>query len=83
MPYWNNSADTSNEKVKVSYYKYITLANEFQLLAFVVNISSQEIKNVKLSFDEQITKSIDAKTTENIGFEFDIEPYGYRILYIS
>ena len=82
MPYFNNNATTSNEKVKVSYYKYTDLENKTKLLAFVVNISAKNIENVTLNFDEGVSKVIDAEKTEHIDFTFDMGPYAYKILYV-
>lgn len=82
VPYYKNRATTTNEKVKVSYYKYTTITGKTELLAFVVNISSQEIKNVAVSFHENVSEVFNAETLENMEFIFDIQPYGYKILYL-
>jgi len=83
LPYWKNNAETTHEKVKISYYKYTTITGKPQLLAFVVNISSQDIKNVTLKLSENVCEVTNAETMENISFTFDMKPYGYKILYIS
>ncbi|MBE5782559.1 MAG: hypothetical protein E7329_04495 [Clostridiales bacterium] len=83
MPYWKNGAETTHEKVKVSYYKYTTITGKTQLLAFLVNISSQDIKNVTLKINENVSDIINTETMEATGFTLDINPYGYKILYIS
>ena len=82
LPYYKNSVKVSHEKVKISYYKYTTISGDEQILAFAVNISSQDIKEVSLKFDENVSKSIDAETNEDVGFDFCLKPYGYKILYI-
>jgi hypothetical protein len=82
MPYWNNCAKASNEKVKISYYKYTTLAGDDQLLAFVVNISSDVIEKVSVSFEEQVSEVTDLMNKTECGFTFDLNPYGYKILFI-
>lgn len=82
MPYWNNCAKASNEKVKISYYKYTTLAGDDQLLAFVVNISSNVIEKVSVSFDEQVSEVTDLMSKTDCGFTFDLNPYDYKILFI-
>ena len=68
--------------MKVSYYKYTTITGKTELLAFVVNISSQEIKNVAVSFRENVSEVFNAETLENMELIFDIKPYGYKILYL-
>lgn len=83
VPYYKNRATTTNEKVKVSYYKYTTITGKTELLAFVVNISSVDIKNVTLSIDENVSEVFNAETSENMKFTFDINSYGYKILYLS
>ena len=81
-PYYKNRAATTNEKVKVSYYKYTTITGKTELLAFVVNISSQDIKNVAVTFQENVSEVFNAETLENMEFTFDMKPYGYKILYL-
>lgn len=82
LPYFKNTATTSNEKVKVSYYKYTDLENKPKLLAFAVNISANNIENVTLKFDEEVSTVIDAEKGEPVGFTFNMEPYAYKILYV-
>ena len=82
MPYWENNATATNEKVKISYYKYKTLAGEDQLLAFVVNISSKPLENVTVSFEEQVSKATDLVQQSECGFTFNMNPYDYKILFI-
>ena len=82
LPYYKNNVNISHEKVKVSYYKYTTISGDEQILAFAVNISSQDIKEVSVKFGENVSKAIDAETNEDVGFEFGLKPYGYKILYI-
>ena len=82
MPYWTNKVVTSNEKVKVSYYRYKSLCGEEQLLAFVVNISSKEIENVTVEFEENVSKATDMTDNKDCGFSFDMKPYSYKILFI-
>lgn len=82
-PYWNNKVTTSNEKVKVSYYRYTTLDGNVQLLAFVVNISAVPIARVNIDFNENVAMAIDMADKAEIGFDFGLEQYGYRILYLK
>jgi hypothetical protein len=69
--------------VKISYYRYQTLKGKTEILAFVTNISSRNIENLTMKFNEDVREAIDAETMENVGFRFDIKPYGYKILYLS
>ena len=71
------------KSVKISYYRYQTLKGKTEILAFVTNISSHNIENLTLKFNEDVREAIDAETMENIGFRFDMKPYGYKILYLS
>ena len=82
-PYWNNNVESSHEKVKVSYYKYTTLTGEIQLLAFVVNISSEPVDEVSIDFNERVTSGTDLLSDKNVGFSFELPPYGHRILYVK
>ncbi|MBQ9921074.1 MAG: hypothetical protein IJO52_02720 [Clostridia bacterium] len=82
-PYWNNNVKTSNEKVKVTYYKYTALDGEVMLLAFAVNISGDPIENVTVEFEENVSKATDPERGENVGFTFGLDGYSYRILYIK
>jgi len=83
LPYWKNTATSSHEKVKVSYYKYTSLAGDVQILAFVVNISSTPVESVTLSFEEDVSSAVDTETKIKTGFTFKMKPYAYKILYIS
>ena len=49
----------------------------------MVNISSRDIKDVTLKIDENISEVFNAETSENMKFTFDINSYGYKILYLS
>ena len=83
LPYWDNGVTTSHEKVKVSYYEYTDISGSKQLLAFVVNISSQNINSATVKFEENVTSATDAETLADAGFTFNMEPYGYKILFIK
>jgi hypothetical protein len=83
MPYWENGASATHEKVKISYYRYTTMTGKEQLLAFAVNISSTPIEEVTLSFPEAVTHGRDMETGEDVGFTFSLGAYGYRILYLD
>ena len=79
-PYWENDASTDNEKVKVSYYRYQTLTGSPMLLAFVANLSGENVQQVTVRFPESVTRAVDAATQEEIGFTLDLGKFGSRIL---
>ena len=81
MPYWKNNASSSDETVKISYYKYTSLDGKVQLLAFVVNTTG-EMKNVTVGFEENCTLATDMMENTDCGFTFDLIPYGNRILFV-
>lgn len=83
LPYWKNSAAASNEKVKLSYYRYTDLCKDVQLLAFVVNISASPVDNVTVSFPEKVSRAIDMQKNEEVGFSFSMPPYSCRILFVK
>lgn len=83
MPYWENQVKVSHEKVKVSYYRYVTLSGEVLMLAFVVNISATPIESVRVEFEEDVTSAIDMNGKNEVGFCFGLDEYGYRILYVK
>ncbi len=82
MPYWKNTVSASSCKVKVSYYRYRTLTGEVQILAFVANISASPQKEVTVAFEEPVSFAADMEHGEEIGFTFDLDGYGYRILFV-
>ncbi|MGI6738725.1 MAG: glycoside hydrolase domain-containing protein [Christensenellales bacterium] len=82
MPYWNNNAHSSHEKVKISYYRYTDLSGLPQLLAFVVNISSKPIENITVSFPENVVSMRDMLTGQDIDNSFSLEAYSCRILFV-
>ncbi|MBQ8881358.1 MAG: hypothetical protein IJ030_04200 [Oscillospiraceae bacterium] len=82
-PYWNNGAETSHEKVKVSYYSFTTLRGEKQLLAFVSNISNQKAENVEIKLREPVTRALEVTTGQEIGLQFDLNGYDYKILFVE
>ena len=83
LPYWKNGVKTSDEKVKVSYYRYTDLGGDTQLLAFVVNISTAPIESVSVDFGERVSAATDMQTGEKVGFDFPLGGYGCRILFVK
>lgn len=83
MPYWSNDAQSSHEKVKISYYRYTDLSGAPQLLAFAVNISAAPVAEVRLSFQENVNEAWDMLEKQNVGFTFSLEAYSCRILFVK
>lgn len=83
MPYWSNDAQSSHEKVKISYYRYTDLSGAQQLLAFAVNISAAPVAEVRLSFQENVNEAWDMLEEQNVGFAFSLEAYSCRILFVK
>lgn len=81
-PYYKNGANTSNEKIKVSYYKHTSLDGAVQLLAFVTNISSKEI-SAEISFNENVSTAYDCILRSPTTLNFTFEPYGYKIIFLK
>ena len=83
MPYWSNSAKSSHEKVKISYYRYTDLTGTPQLLVFIVNISASPIESVTVAFTENVSAAYDVTEKQDVGFTFPMNGYGYRIMFIK
>lgn len=83
LPYWDNGASSSHEKIRISYYRYTDLSGDVQLLAFVVNISAAPLESISVSFPEHVTTATDMQTHERVGFMFDMGAYGCRILFVK
>ncbi len=79
MPYWKNNATTSDERIKVSYYKYIGLTNKNILLAFAANTTKHTVENVAIDFGEN-TSSLSLLNADSYDSpEKTFKPYGYKI----
>ena len=50
------------------------------LLAFVANLSGENVQQVTVHFPESVTRAVDAATQEEIGFTLDLGKFGSRIL---
>ena len=83
MPYWENNVSTSDNRVKVSYYRYKDLTGESQLLAFVVNTSNESIDAVTVEFEERFSSATDLMESTPCGFRFSLKPFGNRILFVK
>ncbi|MBQ7841503.1 MAG: hypothetical protein IJ390_13615 [Lachnospiraceae bacterium] len=81
-PYWNNGASADHDKVKISYYRYMMLSGEPQILAFVVNISAMPVEEVTIQLDENVSFAMDMEEKREVGFTFGLGEYGYRILFM-
>ncbi len=81
-PYWTNGAETSDERVKISYYRYESVGGEVSLLAFIANTCKEEIRGVTFTLrEEALPKRTDAFTGKEVG-AITLKPYEYRILYL-
>lgn len=83
LPYWKNDVRCSQDKVKVSYYRYTALDGRISLLAFAVNISASELDSIRLDFSENVTAMYDAERSQPVAEPIRLGAYGYRILYLS
>ena len=83
MPYWENNVSTSDNRVKVSYYRYKDLTGESQLLAFVANTSNESIDAVTVEFEERFSSATDLMESTPCGFRFSLKPFGNRILFVK
>ena len=54
-----------------------------ELLAFVCNISAGAIERVDVRFPEDVSNATDMMTQSPVGFSFDLEGFGCRILYVK
>ncbi|MGI6742425.1 MAG: hypothetical protein ACOX4O_02060 [Eubacteriales bacterium] len=80
-PYWSNGAETGSDKVKVSYYKFKDLLGKSRLLIFSVNISKFPVNAVQLILNEEVSVFTDAETKEEIDRYFELDEFGYKIIY--
>lgn len=82
-PYWKNGAIATNEKVKVSYYRYQSVTGKISLLVFVANTACKRAENVSFSLQEQIAQLTDLTDGQPVPApkKLDMEPYNYRIYY--
>ena len=81
-PYWNNGAESDHEKVKVSYYKYTALDGQQQMLVFVANTAVEPIESTTIRLNEKISTVINAETGESASLTVDLNPFGYKILFM-
>ena len=83
LPYWRNGARASDDRVRISYFRYMDLGGTPQLLAFVCNISSEPLERVSVYFPEKITAATDMLEMRAIGLAFPLEGYSCRILFMK
>ena len=79
-PYWTNGVKTSNEAVKVSYYKYMALDGKPMMLVLCANATKNPVQGVEITFEEDIAYMQDALTGEEVQ-TLDFCKYGYKILF--
>jgi len=84
IPYWNSDVKVSDDRIKVTYYRYTDIDGSVQLLAFCANISSEEISGVTIEFSEKHSKVIDTLNgNAECDSTFDFGKLGYKILFVK
>ena len=85
MPYWENGVQASDERIKMSYYRYEALDGHVSLLAFCANTTKERIEDVAFTIPEYLDHPhwTDALSGESMDAPFGMDPYSFRILYIS
>ena len=82
-PYWSNGARVTDEKVKISYYRYRSETGAVTLLVFLANTACRRAERVALTLPEacgrltDLTGEVPAPAPQVL----DMEPYSYRIYY--
>ena len=68
------------EDVRVSYYKYTAIDGSDTYMILCANIDKEPLKNVTISLQNELSSLQDALTGEKLN-SFDMDTYGYRILF--
>ncbi len=84
MPYWKNGAETSDPRVKISYYRYRAVDGAVSLLAFCANTGKEEARGVtfRLQEDAALTRWDDLTRGEPLSCPLSLRPYEYRIFFV-
>ncbi len=82
LPYWKNDVKVSDDRIKISYYKYISPIGEPMMLAFVANASADKVDNFNFEFPEKPTLIRDMEREININGTINLEKFEYRILFL-
>ena len=82
-PYWSNGVHVTDEKVKISYYRYRSETGAVNLLVFLANTACRRAERVALTLPDacgrltDLTGEVPAPAPQVL----DMEPYSYRIYY--
>ncbi len=79
-PYWNNGAEASDDKVKISYYRYESLGGHSFLLVFCANTSKEDKTDVTIRLQEKGDFS-QWKELSGRGDMHLLKAYDYRIFW--
>lgn len=82
-PYWDNGAEVSDERVKVSYYRYKDVLGRTKLLAFCANTSVSNASNVTLRFAEDVSRICLLPSGEEVSGGMDVASFEYKIFYVE
>jgi len=84
VPYWASDVKVSDDRVKVTYYRYTAYDGTKQLLAFCANVTSDEVTGVTVDFGDEFGKVIDAAHgNADCSGAMDFEKLGYKILFVK
>lgn len=82
-PYWSNGVKYSDDRVKVSYYRYTSPIGEKMMLAFLANASTEKVSGVTFTLPEDVSLVRDLERNEDITGPIDLDKFEYRILFIK
>jgi len=84
VPYWNTDVKVSDDRIKVTYYRYTDIDGSRQLLAFCANIMAEEANDVNIDFGSEYKTVIDVSHgNAKIDGKCAFEGLGYKILYVK
>nr|MBQ4317899.1 hypothetical protein [Clostridia bacterium] len=84
VPYWNTPVKVSDDRIKVTYYRYTAYDGSTQLLAFCANITNEPVTGVTIEFAEEHSKVIDAAHGNAVcDGTYDFEKLDYKILFVK
>lgn len=84
-PYWNNGAQITDPRIKVSYYKYSALDGSVMLLLFCSNVTTTRVEGAELTLKEEVIGNtwVDLLTREKVKNVFSLDPYKYKIILVK
>lgn len=83
LPYYANDVKVSDERIKVSYYRYMSPIGEPMMLAFLANASLERAENVRVEFPENVTLMRDMERDTDVDGVFSLDRFEYRILFLK